>query len=501
MTKRLLTSAEMSALERSEMQAGRVSGCALMERAGSGVADAIETARRGRRRAVVLCGPGNNGGDGFVVARTLARRGWSVDLFLWGDAERLPPDAAANRAAWEAIGPVRPFGDLASGLPATDVVVDAIFGAGQTRPPPPDVAEVTGQLAARTIVAVDIPTGLCMDSGRVLSADRGALRADLTVTFHAPRLGHFLADGPEHCGQIACVDIGLPRGAAGVPLVERPLVDLAKHVGGHKYDSGHALLLSGGPGKGGAIRLAARAALRAGAGLVTIGCPPAALQESAAQLDAIMLRPVRDADVLTEILQDARFSALCLGPGLGVGEGTRALVITALQARRPTVLDADALTAFAEDLTTFRDALHEDCLLTPHMGEFARVFPEASERLNAPVERGPAFSRLDAAREAARVAGCHVLLKGPDTVVAAPDGRAAIHAAQYERAAPWLATAGTGDVLAGLTTGLLARGLPTLEAAATACWLHTECARQVGPGLISEDIADTLPAIYRRLGL
>lgn len=275
---------------------------------------------------------------------------------------------------------------------------------------------------------------------------------------------------------------------------------LKKDMSAHKYTHGHALILSGGVGKGGAARLAARGALRIGAGVVTVACPPAALIENAAQLDAVMVRSVKDGDALAEVLADERINALCLGPGLGLGSREVALVGQALTVRRSVVLDADALTLLAKDAGLF-GMLHDGCVLTPHGGEFARLFPDLAEKLNAPASKGPAYSKVDATRDAAARAGCVVLFKGPDTVIAAPDGRCSINSAHYERAVPWLATAGTGDVLAGFITGLLARGFEPMQAAQTGAWLHVECARKFGPGLISEDLSEQLPAVFRDLGM
>lgn len=286
-----------------------------------------------------------------------------------------------------------------------------------------------------------------------------------------------------------------------IEMTAGPRKRLLKQADSHKYTHGHALILSGGPGKGGAARLAARGALRIGAGLVTVGCPPDALPETAARLDAIMCRAVADAEALGRILEDDRLNALCLGPGLGVGEGARALVSTVLAERRATVLDADALSSFADDPQVLFDYLHSACVLTPHAGEFARLFPDIAAKLAAPAETGPAYSKVDATREAAARAGCVVLYKGADTVIADPQGRAAINSAHYDRAAPWLATAGSGDVLAGFITGLLARRFDPMEAAETAAWLHVECALEFGPGLIAEDLPEMLPAVFRRLNL
>lgn len=311
-----------------------------------------------------------------------------------------------------------------------------------------------------------------------------------------------------------------------VPVVAR----LAKQQNQHKYDHGHALILSGAQGAGGAARLAARGALRIGAGLVTLACPPEALVENAARLDAVMLRPVADGGALADVLADRRITALCLGPGLGTGPREAGLLASALglpvpgltrdlapsgapagpggpgsgpgQGRQgqPAVLDADALTILSDNRDLFA-ALHQGCVLTPHGGEFARLFPDIAARLAEPATTGPAYSKIDATREAAARAGCVVLFKGPDTVIADPSGRCAIHAAAYDRAAPWLATAGSGDVLAGFIAGLLARGFAPFDAACTAAWLHVECARHFGPGLIAEDLPEQLPAVFRALGL
>lgn len=270
---------------------------------------------------------------------------------------------------------------------------------------------------------------------------------------------------------------------------------------GHKFDHGHALVLSGGPGRTGAARLSARGALRIGAGLVTLGVPPSAQMEVASQITALMLIRIADAEALSAALEDERINALCLGPGLGF-ERARALVPVVVRAERTpyVVLDADALSAYADDPAELCDMLHDRCVLTPHEGEFARLFPDIAAQLNAVPERGPAYSKVDATREAAARCGAIVLFKGPDTVIAHPDGRCSVHAAAYGREAPWLATAGAGDVLAGFITGLMARGVAPMEACEAAVWLHVECARAFGPGLIAEDLPETLPQVLRELG-
>ncbi len=541
----LLTSEQMKAVEQSAIASGGVTGLELMERAGQGVVAAVlETwplYQSAPQSVVVLCGPGNNGGDGFVVARLLKDLNWIVRVLLLGEAEGLPPDARINHDLWLAFGDIEPLTEKnLRRLPAT-LYVDAIFGTGLSRPLEGDAWSVISHMAGRNdddfsdcTISVDAPSGLCLDSGRALGAAGGAFRpeprpfAKLTVTFESPKRGHFLADGPQLCGKLVVRDIGLGhrreivgRGFAPalVTLVTRsPMAPdrrgfldrdfwfrfLCKSgAAHHKYAHGHALILSGPTGKGGAARLAARGALRVGAGLVTVGCPADALAEHAAHLNAIMLAQIDDADALGHVLEDGRINALCLGPGLGI-ERARDLVPMALGEgglkARPTVLDADALTAFADVPGDLFSLLHDTCVLTPHGGEFARLFPDIAAKLSATATKGPAFSKVDAAREAAKRAGCVVLFKGADTVIAAPDGRCSINSAHYHRAAPWLATAGSGDVLAGYIAGLLARGLPPMQAAEVAAWLHVECARTFGPGLIAEDLPETLPQVLRGLG-
>jgi len=515
----LLSTAEMRAREQAAIDSGSVSGLTLMERAGAAVRDAIldEWPRlaNGPHHAVVLCGPGNNGGDGFVVARLLQRRGWSVDVWFYGDETRLPPDARENYRQWRRIGQIHSIAHAPSGsiVPeGCDLVVDAFFGIGLRRPVEMPLEAMIGRpaTAAETgaarphRVAIDIPSGLDADSGRRLGA--AYFLADLTVTFHAPKIGHMLADGPATCGNLVVKPIGLGNVADQQPRVVTASPEwicrmVAKPAGdAHKYSYGHALVLGGASGHGGAARLAARGALRIGAGLVTLACPPLALPENAAQMNAVMVRPLEGAVALTRMLEHSRITSLCLGPGLGRNEATRELVSVALTSQRKCVLDADALSAFEKEPETLFQQLHSGCVLTPHMGEFRRLFPEISARLSAPARKGPAYSRLDATHDAAAHAGCTVLLKGPDTVIADERGGRALNAAHYGRAAPWLATAGSGDVLAGFIAGLLARGSAAFDAATAGTWLHVECARAFGPGLIAEDLAPALPGVFRALG-
>lgn len=491
----LLTPDEMGEADRLTMAAG-LAGSVLMEAAGFAVADAVATRHRLGTRILVLAGPGNNGGDGFVAARVLKERGYPVRLALLGAREALRGDAAAAAARWRgAIEAATP-----AAVAGADVIVDALFGAGLARPIEGPAAAVIAAVAASgaRVVAVDLPSGVSGASGAVLGI---AAPADVTVTFFRRKPGHLLMPGRALCGRLRVVDIGiepavLDQIAPATFADEPPLWRGAWRppgLEGHKYSRGHALVVSGGPSATGAARLAAIAALRAGAGLVTLASPPAAMLVNAAHLTAVMLRKAAGAAELAAILDDRRFTAVAAGPGLGLGEATAAIAEAALASGRAVALDADALTVFQDDPARLFGAVAAAAgpvVVTPHEGEFARLFPD----LAATTPAAPA-SKVERARAAAARSGAIVVLKGPDTVVAAPDGRAAIAA----NAPPWLATAGSGDTLVGIVTGLLAGGMAGFEAAAMAVWLHGEAGTEAGPGLIAEDLAPALRPVIARL--
>jgi len=491
----LLTTAEMAEADRLAI-AGGLAGIDLMEEAGRAVAEAVAARHPRGSTAVVVVGPGNNGGDGFVAARLLAERGFRVRVALVGERSRVKGDAARAATKWS--GPTAPA-DPAGFLDGTDVVVDALFGAGLDRPVEGLARALIEGMNAQSapIVAVDLPSGINGTSGAVMGA---AVNAAQTVTFFRRKPGHLLIPGRLHCGEVRVADIGIPVGVlahirpktfANDPALWRSHLP-APQAAGHKYDRGHAVVVSGPSWSTGAARLAARGALRAGAGLVTIASPREALAVNAAASLAVMVRPLDGAGELTAFLADRRLNAVALGPGLGVGEATCELVIAALAGERAVVLDADALTSFAGDPQRLASALQARAsaaaILTPHEGEFARYFGALDGRTKA-------GSKLERARLAAQLTGAVVVLKGADTVVAAPDGGAAIAA----NAPAYLATAGAGDVLTGIATGLLAQGMAAFEAAAAAVWLHGEAAAAVGPGLISEDLPEMLPRVYRAL--
>ena len=477
----LLPPDAMAAVDRAAMAAGRP-GPWLMENAGRAVTRAI-TARYAPCPVLVLCGPGNNGGDGYVVARQLARAGWPVRVASLVERAALKGDAAWAAAAWD--GPIGPL--AVTGLAGAGLIVDALFGAGLARPLAAQAPAVIAALAGRRVVAVDVPSGVDGASGAVLGI---APAAELTVTFCRLKPGHLLLPGRLRCGMTLLADIGIPdavvavedRGLrANAPALWRHLLP-RRTPEGHKYRFGHALVLGGPAPATGAARLAARAALRAGAGLVSVACAPEALPVYAATLTTVMTKPVADSAALAALVADRRLSAFLIGPGAGVGGATCAATAALLATRRPTVLDADALTSFAPDPAGLFAQLHDQVVLTPHDGEHARLFADQG-------------CRLRRALLASRASGAVVLLKGGDTVVAAPDGRAAIQPA----APPALATAGTGDVLAGIVLGLLAQGVPAFEAAAAAVWLHAAAAGRAGSGLIAEELAEHLPPVLGEL--
>lgn len=484
----LLTPSQMQACDRAAIAQG-IAGLTLMERAGRAVADAVGALHNPPARVAILCGPGNNGGDGFVAARHLAAQGYVVRLGLLGERAALKGDADEMAGRWS--GPIEPL--TSSIFERADVIVDALFGAGLSRPLNGVARQMIEAIATSPakVVAVDVPSGVDGATGAVLGA---APKADVTVTFFRAKPGHYLLPGRALTGRLIVTDIGMPA-AVLTPLAVATFLNGLSLWGGlfptpsadtHKYRRGHAVVLSGPAHRTGAARLAARAALRIGAGLVTVASPPEAIAVNAAHLIAVMVEPVAGASALAALLADARKNVCLLGPGAGIGEATGRNVLTALESMVAVVLDADALTSFAENPKALFDAISgrpAPVVLTPHEGEFARLFPDI------------AGDKLARARAAAHRSGAVVILKGPDTVIAAPGGRAAVNA----NAPPWLATAGSGDVLAGLVTGLLAAGMPAFDAATAAAWVHGSAAYQIGPGLIAEDLTEAIPHVLRDL--
>jgi hydroxyethylthiazole kinase-like uncharacterized protein yjeF len=481
----------MRATEDAAIASGTVTGASLMEQAGKAVAGQIRLRWPVAGHVTILCGPGNNGGDGYIVAHYLRRAGWQVRVL--GMRDKVAGDAATAADRWLQSGPIRALDlDHLRQGPESDVYVDAIFGTGLTRAPSDDIAAILRHLADHSpdrIVAVDCPSGLSLTSGTVLAPCRAAL----TIAFDSPKPGHLTGGGPTTCGRLVIHDLGLQAWrqtdttritATGPALAGSDQLDVAwlskRRNGGHKFAHGSAIIVAGDADHGGAARLSARAALRIGAGLVTI-CPTSrAMSQHAGRPDALMRKPLdNDAD-LTEILQDDRIGAICIGPGCGIERAT-GLLPTLLASQKPAVLDADALTALAGTPSL---SVHRNCILTPHMGEFARLFPDLAKRMDE--------GKVQILQQTARRTGAVVLLKGPDTVIAGPTGRVHIHSA-FD--IPWLATAGAGDVLSGIITGLLARGQSPFDAACIGTTLHAQAARRFGPGLIADDLPEILQLI------
>ena len=484
----ILTVAQMGEADRTAIAAG-TPGVVLMERAGQAVVDAIE-ARFAPCSTTVLAGPGNNGGDGYVVARLLRERGWPVRVEALAPARSA--DAQAAAAAWDGV--VEPFNPRG---PGADLIVDALFGAGLDRHLGAEPARLALALerAGTPVVAIDTPSGLAGDTGQPLGGV--CFRARLTVTFHRRKPAHVLQPGRGLCGEVVVGDIGLGEtsgdeaspGASPARLFENtPELWRARFpwpaVTAHKHTRGRLVVVSGEAWSTGAARLAARAGLRVGAGLVTLLSPPEALMVNAAHLEAVMLRPF-DTD---EDLEAAGSDADCavIGPAAGVTDVTLSNVLALARTGAALLLDADALSVFRDDPAELFSILDRDDVLTPHPGEFERVYPGL---LKSEPER------ISAARAAAARAQAVVLLKGPDTVIAAPDGRAAVNL----NGTPWLATAGSGDVLAGLIGGLIAQGMDSFEAACAGAWIHAACAEAFGPGLISEDLPGLVPMVLKQL--
>lgn len=466
-------------------RASVAAGISLRQLSGSaGAAVASETERRWSARPVtVLCGPGGNGDDGFAVAGLLASRGWPVRVAWLGERAGSADGRAPEALGWR--GPVESI--VPACLAGAQLVIDAVFGGNLTRPMPAAVLATLSAAAQQRIpvVAIDVPSGIKGDTGE----DLGAVAATVTVTFSRKRPGHLLLPGRDLCGKVVVADIGVP---APVLAETAPntfengpqlwLLALPQALpGGNKYDRGHALV-SGGYPVTGAARMAARAAARVGAGLTTIAVPLVAFPVYAASMASVMVTPLEAPGDFLALLEDKRVSAFLIGPGAGVSEETRIRVLAMLATHRPTVLDADALTAFKGEAPRLERAISGFCVMTPHEGEFERLFDIAGDKLSR-------------TRAAALRSNAVVVLKGSDTVIAAPDGTAIINT----NAPPSLATAGSGDVLSGLVLGLLAQGMDPLRAAAAAVWLHAAAASRFGPGLLAEDLPDLLPGVLRQL--
>lgn len=479
----LLTCEEMRKAEALSVARGPHDFFDLMQVAGRAVAQAVID-RFPKGRVLVMCGGGNNGGDGYVAAEALRQAGWTVQVGALAPANTA--DARRAAEAWQ--GEALPLSEALLG--DADLVIDALFGTGLTRPLEGLARRMAAALAVHKarVISADMPSGIDGDTGRDLG---GAVRADLTVTFFRKKRGHTLMPGLSFAGQTLVADTGMHQEVLDelCPLTAENHSDLWRHLQPkteahhHKYDRGHALIF-GGPVMTGASRLAARAAQRMGVGLVTLAAPDEAWEVYAKALESVIVPRLKDPLESSALLADPKRNAILIGPGLGLAKQGRDLVLAALETGKPCVLDADALTLFAADPETLFAALHDDCVLTPHEGEFARLFGSI-------VEEG--LDKIARTTRAAKHAGCTVLLKGADTVIAAPTGHAVVNV----NAPPWLATGGAGDVLAGMILGLVASGVASFAAASAAAYHHGAIAKARGPGLIAEDIVNGIPDILK----
>ncbi|TNE36979.1 MAG: NAD(P)H-hydrate dehydratase [Alphaproteobacteria bacterium] len=493
MTERPILSVEqMREADRLTIEGGTL-GIELMEEAGRICAEVIAELFE-PQEVLVLCGPGNNGGDGFVIARHLEQWGWDVRLACEAPIEELGGDAVIAAGRWHAIT-ARKNPTLLKDLDlrSATLFIDAMFGTGLARNLEGHLADIINRLngSPHPVVAIDMPSGICGDTGRVLGA---AVEADLTVSLAALKRGQVLMPGRLHCGDLIVADIGISDEAMAQVRSLDPVKVYQNEPGlwdegypwpdpmGHKYTRGHLLVASGPALATGASRLAAMGALRTGAGLVTLVGDKKALKEQAPHVTAIMLREVKDDSDLARLLEDPRKNAVVIGPGHGVGEATRLKVAAALRSGRAVVLDADALTSFEDEPEQLFAAIKGPTVLTPHRGEFARLFGLTMDE---------EIDHLTQALAAAKRARAVVVLKGPDTIIASPDDRIAVNV----NAPPWLATAGSGDVLAGMIGALMAQGMPPFEAASAGVWLHAEAANELGLGLIAEDLPLVLPEV------
>lgn len=483
----LLTAETMKNADAETIARG-TSGVTLMEQAGNAVTQLI-TEHNKPKPTLVVCGPGNNGGDGWVVARRLSEKKWPVKILSLVPVKQLSGDAAHVAHHWD--GPVHNHWDK-SLLEGTELIIDAIFGIGLNKPVDENTAEIICALNEHPapIVSIDIPSGIHADTGEVLGT---ACNAVLTVTFSCKKPGHILLPGKSHCRLIAVTDIGIPVDVinhAACPYFEN-IPDLwtehlpQKRLRKHKYDYGHVMVLGGPMHSTGASRMSATSALRTGAGLVSIVCPEEAVAIYASHLTSVMLSPCKleDNKAFAAAIEGKYKHVIVMGPGAGITESTKQAVLTALSMQKKCIIDADALTCFKDNPQTLFDAIDSEVILTPHEGEFSRLFPDITG------------SKLERARDAAKQSGATVLLKGNDTAIASPDGRVALNS----NAPAFLGTAGSGDVLSGIIAGIFSQHVPAFESACIGTWIHSETASKAGRGLMAEDLPAHIPEVLAKL--
>ena len=509
----VLTTAEMRWLEERFIQGNQEIETKLMETAG--VQAALEFQKwfssypnAENKKVTVLCGPGNNGGDGFVIARNLHHEGFSVECFEIKPKGKRSLASETKRKLWNEINPAHRLENLTKkDLSEMGVVIDALFGIGLKRSIGKETCKILNQISSDIpIIAIDILSGLNSDTGELMSEKTLHWSADLTITFQLSKWGHHLKDGPHRTGLLKVVSIGLEEQLKGlyaedtfVPNIFLPnklelKSKLSKNYFQHKYHHGNVLVLTGGLGMIGAAKLTARSALRVGAGLVTLGTPKEVFSFVANQVQSLMAASVNSSEDLLEVIHGKKINTVCIGMGFGIGSKTRRFVSTILNQVDKVVLDADALTSFEDFPEELFELQKSDTVLTPHWGEFRRLFSDLSEQNSS-----GKMATTTAVIEASKLSKATVLLKGMETIIAHPSGKCSVCKGSFMEHVPWLATAGSGDVLAGLIAGLMARGLESFEATIIAVYLHQLLANFLGPGLISEDLPDAIPNVFKLL--
>lgn len=492
-----------------------ISGIELITTAAQAVSKSIISKYR-FKNVVVVCGSGNNGSDGFAVASILLNAGYTVTVVFTGDERdfyNLSGDTKIAAMEWrgETL-----FANTDTTFDNADLIVDAMLGAGINRAPSARYAMLITLInkAKKTVISIDLPTGVCGDTGKIFAS---AVNANMTVTFFRKKPAHLLLPGKEHCGELVLCDIGIDASVLldlkPVLYENNPALWLDRYpfpdAKTHKYKRGHALVMSGERYTTGAARLAAAAALRIGAGVVTLGSPTNAMDVNAMHLTEIMQVEIDDETTLSTLLQDRRFKSFTLGPGLGYGERAISYVCAALEVNRSSacaiVLDADALSSFEQNPDVLFNAIktsNKPVVMTPHTGEFLRLFNMTARSLDTELS-----SKVELTKQASAKSGAIIVYKGHDTVIACPDGTAVVNT----NAPSWLATAGSGDVLAGTICGLLGQGLALEESnhqdsiltafhlTCAAVWIHAQAANLFGIGLIAGDIHRTYPQVLSQL--
>ncbi len=520
----ILSPKEMQKIDKDAIKSG-ISGYNLMENAGRSVAKEIVSKFR-KTKVLVLCGPGNNGGDGFVVARILSEIGWEVSVAsvniskLKGDAEkarlsykhnissiiskdidvilnkrRIQKDK--NKSVNSSCRDTIKTNDLLIGkqipqhskIAPNLLVIDAIFGTGLNKIIKGDLAEVIEKInkSNALVVAVDIPSGINGENGEVMGV---AIKADITLTFTRKKLGLVLMPGKMNAGEVITTDIGIPE-----EIINKQKFSIYENSPNlwissfpfpepqdNKYTRGHVVVASGGVDCTGAACLASISALRCGAGLVTVLSPKEALSIYASKLNSVMAKPFRNIKEFVQFISDKHKNVIVLGPGNGANEETAEKVKKALSLKKTCVIDADAISAFAGRGRSLFKMIKSPVVLTPHEGEFARIFDIKGDKIKR-------------AKDAAKKSNADIVLKCTDTIIEAHDNRIVINTC----ATPNLATAGTGDVLSGIIAGLLAQRMDPFEAACAGVYLHSQAAKEFGIGLIAEDMPQILPAVLNGL--